>query len=250
MKGLGTLRRLPWKAHRAARLRRLTYAFQITLERRLLLFLLADVVFVVGALVEALVAGARLSKVYSDSVFLPSVLLCIPALSGMVALERRAGSLDLALASPVIETYFLRRALPVTSVFALQGIFLLSCCYLEMSGGLMKALSWNSYTGGWLRSLTQCLLLHAFLTAVLLFFATRLRTSGGVWAASLGTTLLFSGWLKANPAPRSLTFEDFWMGWPKPMLIWTWSMLVVIGATAMFYLYARDRLRRPESMLD
>ena len=237
------LRREAWK--------RVVFAFQITLERRLWLFLGVDAVLALQGTLDSLVAGGQIDRILSQSVFLPTVLLCLPALSGSVALERRAGSLDLALSLPSTERYFLWRVLPISGLFALQGGFFLTFSYIETSGGLLKALAPNLLTGGFLRSLVQCLLLHLFITALVLFWAVRLRTGGGVWIASFVTVWIFRPALVADPMIASdLGYNDFLLGIPRPLLSWIGAVLVAGLAALMFYLYARERLRRPETLLD
>ncbi len=226
------------------------YAFNLTLERRLWLFLGLDFMLVVQGLVGALVAGGKIDKMLASSVFLPAALLCVPALSGIVALERRAGSLDLALSTPSTERYFMRRVVPICSLFLLQGAILLSLSYWESKG---VAPLWSFDKGVFLliRALLQNFLLHLFVAVCVLFWATRLRTSGGVWGATMVLIMLFRPFLIESPLlDGSWRSSELFFGVPRPLLTWIWSMAIVALASAILYLYSRERLRRPETMLD
>lgn len=228
-------------------LRRLKHNLTLTLERRVWLVLLVDAFFIFVGSLEALVEGAGMDRILDRAVFLPSVLLLLPTLAGSVALERRAGSLDLALSAVSTERYFLRRLFSLSALFAAQGAFLIALSYMETAGS--DVLTWNRYTLPFLRAEFQNLMLHAFLACQVLFWCTRLRTSGGVWVMSLITVGLFAGRLKVR-STWSVGFGDVVFGLSLPMLNWIWSMAVVGLATTIFYLYARERLRRPETLLD
>ena len=100
-------------------LRQGRYAFELLLEKRLWLFLGADALLILNGLFRVLL---ETGNPFVEMVLVPTLLLGLPALSGVVALERRAGSLDLALAVPSTERYFVRRLIPVCGFFILQGI--------------------------------------------------------------------------------------------------------------------------------
>ena len=226
------------------------YAFNLTLERRLWLFLGLDFMLLAQGLVGALVTGGKIDKIFDAGVFLPAALLCVPALSGIVALERRAGSLDLALSAPSTERYFLRRVVPICSLFLVQGAILLSLSYWE-SKGAAPLLSFDKGIFLLLRALLQNLFLHLFVAACVLFWATRLRTSGAVWGATMVLVMLFRPFLIKNPLlDGSWGSSELFFGVPRPLLSWIWSMAIVALASVILYLYSRERLRRPETMLD
>ena len=227
---------------------RAKYAFSHLLERRWWLFLGLDALFVLSGYASSAVNGARIEHVFRSSVLIPALLLAIPALSGLVALERRAGSLDLALSVPSTERYFLRRALPVLAVLAAQSVFLLIVAWLENAGGFnLEKTKMLAILG---RSLVQTFCVLAFLGAVSLFWSVRLRSAGAVTVATVLTVLVFWKWLSTSPAiaPPVGPTEKL-LGLPLPILVWTASVLVIAAAAAIFYLYARERLRRPETML-
>ena len=104
------------------RLRSLRLTLELLLGRRLLLFAILDLVVLGTGLLSMLLApegGA--DSPYFNIFLIPSLFLGLPALAGMVDVERRAGCLDLALSAPAAEIYFVRRAAAVGSVMAFQG---------------------------------------------------------------------------------------------------------------------------------
>ncbi|MEM8995997.1 MAG: hypothetical protein AAGF23_14520 [Acidobacteriota bacterium] len=229
---------------------RCQYAFSQLLERRWWLFVFLDLVFVAGGYIEATVSGAPMEEVYFQSVLMPSLLLAIPALSGLLALERRAGSLDLALSVPSTERYFLRRAAPVLAVLAAQSFFLLTLVWLENGGGFPGAITKTFLLATYARALAQTVTLLAFLGAAALFWAVRLRSSGAVTVACVLTAVFFFPWLATSPRTVPETGIPEWVfGVPLGSIIWALNTLWVAVAAAILYLYARERLVRPEKML-
>ena len=73
---------------------------------------------------------ARPAEVYTYVFLIPSLILALPAMAGMVDLERQAGCLDLALSAPSAEAYFVRRAAAVCLLAALQGGLIMLVCWL------------------------------------------------------------------------------------------------------------------------
>src|SRR6185295_10752744 len=171
------------------RLRRLLRTARLSLElllgRRLLLFAVVDFL-IVGAAVLAMLVGAgdEPEAVWSGVVLPPFLLLGLPALSGIVEVERRAGCLDLALTTPAAEGYFLRRVAAVCGVLCLQGWLLMGLDWLHETGKGFPLLT----------VLAQVAVLSLFLGAAALFWAVRLKSGGAVWLASMGTVLAFSRW--------------------------------------------------------
>ncbi len=218
--------------------RRTRYAFQLLLERRWTLYLVGDAFFLFAGLLEAIDAMGGsdwIDRIYPRIVVMPMLVLGLPAMSSVLALERRAGSLDLALAVPSTERYFLRRIMPVSCFMVLQGWLVL----------LLAATGWNL-----LRALFQSAVLSALLTAIVLFWAVRLRTSGAVLVASAITAGLLNPWIFFSPATGAAVGlpEEFW-GLPVPVIQWMWKAAMQALAAMIFFLYARARLRRPEAML-
>lgn len=215
-------------------------SLSLLLGRRLVLFAVIDLL-VVGYLVLQMLleSEADAGALYSYAFLLPSLLLALPALAGLVDLERRAGCLDLALSAPAAEAYFIRRAGAVCAVIAVQG-------YLVMILGWFL----NAFGFPLLAPLIQILAVSLFLATVSLFWAVRLRTSGAVWLASAVTVAAMSPWFFTNPIPDRLKahYGRFLPG-AEESLPWLRSLAILGVGAALFYLYARRRLRRPERML-
>ena len=221
-----------------AALKQAYYAFQLLLDRRLWLYLLGDAFFLFVGLLEAIDSmggGDWLNRIYPRIVVMPMLVLGLPAMSGVLALERRAGSLDLALAVPSTERYFLRRIAPI-------------CLFMTVQGWIVLLLA----TDGWelLRALYQSTATVALLGALTLFWAVRLKTSGAVLVASVVTVGLLSPWIFYSPSTPFVegTPQEF-LGIRLDMLAWSWKAAVQTFAAVIFFLYARTRLKRPESML-
>ena len=212
------------------------YALGLLLEKRFWLFALADSFLLLIALLRILGDGAQGGDIYQLAVVLPYLLLTLPALSTVVDLERQAGSLDLALAVPSTERYFLRRASVVAFFFLFQGWLIL--------GTTMED------PGDRLRSLLQSSVVMALLVALVLFWSVRLRTSGAVLTASWISVAVLSKWIFYNPTiSKSGGPPEKVLGIALPVLEWSWNLLVLAFATFIFYQYARERLRRPETLL-
>ena len=221
-----------------AGVKRAGYGFHLLLERRIWLYLAGDAYFLFAGLLTAIDSMGRedlLDQLYPKVVVAPMLVLGLPAMSGVVALERRAGSLDLALAVPSTESYFRRRIAPI-------------CVFLTLQGWSVLALS----AGGWdlLRGLYQTLATAAMLGALVLFWAVRLKTSGAVLVASAVSVGLLVPWIFYSPTMPFVEGAPFeFLGVRLEMLAWTWKATVQTLAAAILFLYARTLLRRPESML-
>lgn len=213
---------------------------ELLLGNRLKLFAVADVVVVVWTLLSMMLATeAEPQDVYRQVVLIPLLILGLPALAGLVEVERRAGCLDLALSAPNVEVYFLRRAGAVSALLAIQGWVLILLTWLQ--------------EGRWfpiLSCLTQVLVVSAFLGALALFWAVRLRTAGGVWLASIVTTIALHRWFFHNPVPhRHFGVHQALLPREEELIDWLVSVAVLGAATVLLYFYARRRLRRPETMI-
>ncbi len=227
---LQAARRLAPGAWRQAR-----YAFELLLEGRLWVLLLLDAFLLGTGLLESLVEGGRIGAMYLRLVLVPTLVIGLPAMSTVVDLERRAGSLDLALSVPSAERYFSRRLASVGGFLLLQG-------------WLALILS----SGGWdlARALVQSATLVLFLMALTLFWAVRLSSGGAVLAASGLSVALLSKWLLASPGiDRSVPEAWQWNGVSPALLAWAGNVMIVALAALLLFQYARQRLQRPESML-
>ena len=212
------------------------YGLELLLERRLWLYLSADIVLVVSGLFRQLGEGGKDYDLYIWLVLVPILFIGLPALSGVVALERRAGSLDLALAVPSTERYFIRRVAPLCLFLVIQSWVIL---YFGLD-----------HPGNLFRSMVQSFEVTLLLAAISLFWAVWLRTSGAVLAASAVSVGLLSQWIFFDPMADRLGFPEIFWGIPVPKLRWLWNAFVLAVTTVILFQYARARLRRPETLLD
>ena len=214
------------------------YALRLLLDRRLWLYLAGDAFFLFAGLLEAIDSmggGDWLDRIYPRIVVMPMLVLGLPATAGVAALERRAGSLDLALAVPSTERYFLRRVAPIWLFMTFQGSIIMA----------LAADGWDLARGVY-----QCAATAAVLAAAVMFWAVRLKTSGAVLVATLATVGLLSPWIFYSPAAVSaLGVPPEFLGISLEVLSWCWKAAVESFAAAILFLYARERLRRPEVML-
>lgn len=215
---------------------RARYACELLLDKRLWLFLAADGFLVLQAVITSLASGGELEVMYRSVVVVPQLLLALPAMSGVVALERRAGSLDLALAVPSTEGYFVRRIVPVSAFLTVQG-WLLLVLMVEPGWDLARALFQNGA-------------IAVLLAALTLFWAVRLTTAGAVFGASLVSVGVLSRWVFYSPILGSFSPDVGRLaGVPVPILAWIWNAGALLAASVILLQYARRRLRRPEVML-
>lgn len=221
-------------------LRSLRTTLDLLLGRRLRLFVVADVLVIgwtfLGMLLDA---GDEPQALYRQVVLVPMLILGLPALAGLVEVERRAGCLDLALSAPAVERYFLRRALAVSFVMVVQGWLLMLVTWLR-----------EDHSFPLVSCLAQVAVVSAFLGALALFWAVRLKTAGGVWLASVATAIALQRWFFHNPVPdRHFGIHAALFPREEALLDWTVSVAVLGSATVLLYFYARRRLRRPETMI-
>lgn len=221
-------------------LRSLHLSLELLLGRRLVLFAAIDLLVVgMSVLMMLLESNGDAGEIYRSVFLFPALVLALPALSGLVDLERRAGCLDLALSAPSAEGYFVRRAAAVCAVVALQGELIL----------LFGWVLWD-FSFPLLPVVLQVLAASVFLGTVALFWAVRLRTSGAVWLASAVTVGLMAKWFFFNPASQEFgTLYGSFLPRAEDTLPWLRSFAVLTGGSALFFLYARRRLRRPELMI-
>ncbi|MES1243319.1 MAG: hypothetical protein ABUT39_17030 [Acidobacteriota bacterium] len=221
-------------------LRSLRTTLDLLLGKRLRLFAVADAMIVAWTFLGMLIdAGDEPQAMYRQVVLVPMLILGLPALAGLVEVERRAGCLDLALSSPAVERYFLRRAFAVSLVMTLQGWLLMLVTWLreERSFPLVSCLA-------------QVAIVSLFLGALALFWAVRLKTAGGVWIASIATALALQRWFFHNPVPdRHFGVHAALFPREEALIDWSASVAVLGSATVLLYFYARRRLRRPETMI-
>jgi hypothetical protein len=194
-----------------------------------------------GVLAAMTSPGAPGPVLYTSTGLVPLLALGVPALADLVALERRAGCLDLALAAPAGELYFLRRAGVVLTVLLLQA-------------GIVVLGGWIATDGSFplLTVVGQLVAVTLFTGAATVFWATRLGNAGSVWLASMATVAIAAHWTfwmpVVSPRPGGPRIGKLL---PDPWGTWEWAtraLPLLVGATLLL-LYARRRLRRPELLL-
>ena len=226
-------------------LRRVVLDLRLLAGGKLLLFAALDALILFGAFFEVMSEGGGVNLVYARVVVIPALLLGVPALSSVLALERQAGSLDLALAVPSTVRFFARRASAVVSVLAIQSLVLLVLAHFERSQSLLAAFTTD--LGTLLRALAQATAVLLLLPAVVLFWSVRTRSSGAVMVGSAATLLALMPWISRVPDPDPGI--DKLLGVPVWALSWSLDFSLLVAAILVFGLYARERLRRPERLL-
>lgn len=211
---------------------------QLQLGQILPIVLVLDAILILGGVYYALVAPDPSTEgIYMEAVLVPLVVLGIPSLADVIALERRAGCLDLALAAPSGELYFLRRAGVVVALLAMQAC-------------LVMALAWvgSDFAFPLVTVELQLLAVIAFTAATTLFWAVRLANPGAVWLASTGTLMAGGHWCFWLPVVAATAGARLL---PSAWGIWDCATHAVplLVVALLLLLYARRRLRRPEALL-
>jgi hypothetical protein len=216
---------------------RVRLSLRLLTERRAALFISIDALFLFGGLMIGLAGSGSVREFWQALFLMPLLVIGVPMLAETVAVERRSGTLDLALTSPGARFYFERRVAAVITVAVLQGWTAMLFVRLLMrsepfplSGPFVQIVSASLFAG-----------------AVVLNWAVRVRSAGAVIFATYATALAFAPWLFANPIHPPTTMNG-------PMTIgdivgWSQDNLVLLAAAATFYLYARQRLARPEAII-
>jgi len=229
--------------------RRALADFELLLEGKLMIFLIGDFLVLLWGILAAFTRGGKLEEIYRVGVVTPMLLLLPISLSALIALERRAGSLDLALAAPSPPAFFLRRLWAPLGLMLGQGLFLLLLAFGEKSS--LADLVAGRFPG-WpdlVRALCSMILVAFTIAAALLFWATRLRKGGTVFLAGVATLLPLFPFLYTSPrlAPPPLFARNVFEAY-QGELAWLWQMVVLTVATLLLFFAALDRLRRPELM--
>lgn len=233
----------PGRGGEAGRLRALgrdaLLRLELQLGSRLVLFAALDAILLLMGIFEALLSDAEPRDFYFRAVLLTPLLIGLPALADLVALERTAGSLDLALATPEPERYFVRRAASVCALLAAQSALTLLALWLS-----------EGFSFPLVPPLVSAVTAVALLGAAALFWAVRVETSGAVWFATLATLLALGRWYFANPIPGrdAAPGNPFFAPLPAT-LSWLGDQAVLLAAASLLYVYARRRLANPERLL-
>lgn len=232
--------RIPWQRLPEAppRVHRLLRHLQILLQGRMRPFFLVDGILVLFATSQTLAGEGEPGSLFRAIVIVPNLLLLVPILASLIDLERQSGTLELALSVQSTEGYFLRRALALCAVLFLQSAILILLIDHPRPISNLMAIGYS-------------LLVTVTTAAIVVFWAVRLRGSGAVMVASYATVLLLGKWIFFQPFPPR--FEpgrpDDVLGLPLHTTLYLWNCLVLALATLLLYLYARRRIRRPQSIL-
>jgi hypothetical protein len=214
---------------------RIRASLALLVERRVGLFMTIDGLFLFSAIPLAFGGTGRATEFWFPIFIIPSLILGVPMLSECVAVERRSGTLDLALSSPGARFYFERRAVAVAVLMIVQGWF-----------GIFFARA-ATETFPLTGPLIQIVVVSLFITSVTLNWSLRLATPGGVIFATFATAAVFLPWFMSNPiyppaiVGHPMTADD--------ILKVTKDNLVLAGAAGVFYLYSLQRLMRPETII-
>lgn len=206
-------------------------------ERRVGMYLTVDGFFLFAGLLLSFSGNGSVRDYWLPMFLLPSIFLAVPIMAEAVAVERRSGTLDLALTSPGARLYFERRVAAVAVLMIAQGwlvLFLarlLNSAYFPLSGPLI-----------------QVVVVAIFITAVTLNWTLRLKTAGAVIFTTYGTLLAFAPWVFSNPIHPPAEMPNGAMRL-EDIVDYLQQNLVLGCAALVLYLYALQRLSRPESII-
>lgn len=220
-----------------AALTRMRMSLALLTERRAALFASIDAFFLLAGVNATFLGGSGSGRdFWIPSFLLPILVLGVPLMADAVAVERRSGTLDLALTSPGVRFYFERRVGAVALLMVLQGWLVVL---------LALGLTPNFPLSG---PLVQVVFVVAFLTTATLNWTLRLKSPVGVVFATYGTCLLFLPWFFSNPIhpPTEMPGGVMQLG---DYIDYAQQNVVLAVAAAVFYLYAQQRLARPESII-
>lgn len=216
---------------------RVRLSLRLLTERRAALFIGIDAFFLFAGFTIGLAGSGSVREFWFPMFLMPLLILGVPMLAETVAVERRSGTLDLALTSPGARFYFERRVAAVLVIAILQGWMAMAILRLTMrsepfplSGPFAQTISASLFAG-----------------AVVLNWAVRVRTAGAVIFATYATALAFSPWLFSNPIHPPTTMNGSMTA--GDMVSWSQNNLVLLAAAVTFYLYARQRLAHPEAII-
>jgi hypothetical protein len=220
-----------------AALARMRMSLALLTERRAALFASIDAFFLLAGVNATFLGGSGSGRdFWIPSFLLPILVLGVPLMADAVAVERRSGTLDLALTSPGVRFYFERRVGVVALLMILQGWLVIL---------LARALTPNFPLSG---PLVQVVFVVAFLTTATLNWTLRLKSPVGVVFATYGTCLLFLPWFFSNPIHPPTEMPEGVMNLGD-YIDYAQQNFVLAVAAAAFYLYAQQRLARPESII-
>ncbi|MEK6375249.1 MAG: hypothetical protein AABO58_21450 [Acidobacteriota bacterium] len=216
---------------------RVRLSLRLLTERRAALFISIDALFLFAGIMIGLAGTGSVTEFWLPLFLMPLLVVGVPMLADTVAVERRSGTLDLALTSPGARFYFERRVAAVVTVAILQG-------WLAM---ILVRLTTRSEPFPLSGPLAQTVSVALFIGAAALNWAVRVRSAGAVMFATYATAAAFSPWLFANPMHPPTTMDGPMTA--GDIIGWSQNNLVLLAAATTFYLYARQRLARQEAII-
>jgi hypothetical protein len=219
----------------AVALRRVRMSLLLLTERRVALYIAIDAVVVLAAVVRGFSGGGAAPSFYPVLVLTPLLAIALPMMADCVAVERRAGTLDLALTSPGSALYFERR---------IAGVALLAIGQAWLSLAVPWLLVEHFPLSG---PMIQIVVVTAFVSAAALNWAVRLRSPGAVVFLTLLTCLAFAPWFFSNPV-RPIDVTHGPMAFTDYVDFIRRNAVLALAAMAL-HVYARQRLARPETLV-
>ncbi|HEX7421272.1 MAG TPA: hypothetical protein VF505_15390 [Thermoanaerobaculia bacterium] len=219
-----------------ALLARLRFSLTLMTERRTVMFAILDALFVLAGLVIAFNSGDSAAEFYVPMFIMPALLIGVPILADAVAIERRSGTIDLAMTSPGAHTYFERRVASVAALLVVQGWL----------GVLVARIAGEPFPVS--GPMLQIVIAAGFLCSVALNWTVRVRTTGAVVFAVYATIIAFSPWFFSNPVHPPGYRGQGPMRIPDYISYFKTNLVLAL-AGVIFYLYARQRLSRPETII-
>ena len=217
-------------------LRRMRLSIALLTERRVGLLLTVDGLFLFIGFLGALDGSGSAREFYPLLFLAPALILGVPILSEAVVVERRSGTLDLALSSAGSAFYFQRRIGSFALLMVTQGWI-----GILLTRATIQAFPLSG-------PLVQVVVVTLFLAAAVLNWSLRLRSMGAVVVMTIASCLALGPWLLSNPIHPYAQFS-------RPMNAeeiagWFRTNLVLLTGAIVFYLYAVRRLLSPESILN
>jgi len=216
---------------------RILLSLRLLTERRAALFISVDAMFLFAGVMMGLAGSGSVRDFWMPLFVMPLLVVGVPMLADTMAVERRSGTLDLALTSPGARFYFERRIGAVVAAAMLQG-------WLTMIIVRVTSASEPFPLSG---PLFQVVSVALFVGAAALNWAVRVRGAGAVMFATYATAAAFSPWLFANPIHPPTTMNGPMTA--GQLIDWTQNNLVLLAAAATLVLYARQRLAHQEAII-
>ena len=220
-----------------APLTRVLLSLRLLTERRAALFIAVDALFLIAGLMAGLAGSGSLRDFWNWLFLMPLLVVGVPMLADTVAVERRSGTLDLALTSPGARWYFERRVGAVVVAAVAQGWMAMLAVRLLMRSEPFPL------SGPMLQVVSAAL----FIGAAALNWAVRVRGAGAVIFATYATAAAFAPWLFANPMHPPTTMNGPMTA--GDLVDYAQNNLVLLAAAATLFLYARQRLANQEAMI-